>query len=95
MEVFSAVYPESLCTGVPLVTTDFRFSRDVCKDAAAYYEPCNARAAAQQIVRLAEDEQAWRALSARGREVFAELPDAAQKWELQKAMIQKVAADSL
>ena len=95
MEVFSAVYPESLCTGVPLVTTDFRFSRDVCKDAAAYYEPCNAVAAAQQIVRLAEDEQAWRTLSDRGREVFAELPDAAQKWDLQKAMIQEVAADSL
>ena len=34
LEVFSAVYPESLCTGVPLVTTDLRFSRDVCKDGA-------------------------------------------------------------
>jgi glycosyltransferase involved in cell wall biosynthesis len=94
LEVFSAVYPESFCTGVPLVTTDFRFSRDVCKDAAAYYEPCNAVAAAAQIIRLAEDEQAWTALSARGREVFASLPDAAQKWQLQKKMIQQVAADS-
>jgi len=91
LEVFSAVYPESLCTGVPLVTTDMRFSRDVCKDAAVYFEPTNARSAATQIVRLAEDEKAWRAISERGREVYKELPDAAAKWELQKGMIADVA----
>jgi len=91
LEVFSAVYPESLCTGVPLVTTDLRFARDVCKEAAVYFEPTNARSAATQIVRLAEDEKAWRAISERGREVYKELPDAAAKWELQKGMIADVA----
>ena len=91
LEVFSAVYPESLCTGVPLVTTDLRFARDVCKDAAAYFEPVNAHSAASQIVRLAEDEQAWRAISDRGREIYKELPDATSKWELQKSMITDVA----
>jgi glycosyltransferase involved in cell wall biosynthesis len=91
LEVFSAVYPESLCTGVPLVTTDLRFARDVCKDAAGYFEPANASSAAAQIVRLAEDEQAWRNISDRGREIYKELPDAAEKWELQKEMIVDVA----
>jgi len=90
LEVFSAVYPESLCTGVPLVTTDLRFSRDVCKEAAAYFEATNAKSAATQLVRLAENETEWRAKSARGREIFSQLPDAAGKWELQRAMITDV-----
>jgi glycosyltransferase involved in cell wall biosynthesis len=92
LEVFSAVYPESLCTGVPLVTTDLRFARDVCKDAAAYFRPTDAKAAAEQIVRLAEDEGYWQQLSDRGREVFKGLPSAGKKWELQKQVITQVAA---
>jgi len=94
LEVFSAVYPECLCTGVPLVTTDMRFSRDICQDAAAYYRPGDARSAAGQIIELAENEQAWRRISERGREVYAALPDAAGKWELQKAMVQEAAGRS-
>jgi glycosyltransferase involved in cell wall biosynthesis len=91
LEVFSAVYPECLSTGVPLVTTDLRFARDVCKDAAAYYKPKDPRAAAMQIVRLAEDRDYWEQKSRRGKEVFSELPDATRKWELQKEVITRVA----
>ena len=91
LEVFSAVYPESLSTGTPLVTTDLRFARDVCKDAAAYFEPTNARSAAAQIVRLSEDKDYWQGISARGKEVFNGLPDAGQKWQLQKDVILRVA----
>jgi glycosyltransferase involved in cell wall biosynthesis len=92
LEVFSAVYPESLCTGVPLVTTDLRFSRDVCKDAAVYFEPTNAKSAAAKIVSILEDEAEWRAISNRGRELFAQLPSATRKWELQRAMMNDVAS---
>ena len=94
LEVFSAVYPESLCTGVPLVTTNLRFASDVCKDAAAYFEPTNARSAAEQLIRLAEDQELWREMSARGQEIYRQLPDAAEKWALQKRMIQDIAARS-
>jgi glycosyltransferase involved in cell wall biosynthesis len=91
LEVFSAVYPESLCTGVPLVTTDLRFARDVCQDAAAYFEPTNAISAAKQIIRLTEDKEYWRQISNRGFEVFRGMPSASQKWELQKEVIARVA----
>ncbi|MGI9290907.1 MAG: glycosyltransferase [Gammaproteobacteria bacterium] len=92
LEVFSAVYPESLSTGTPLITTDLRFARDVCKDAAAYFEPKNAISAAEQVVKLAEDEAYWRGISERGKEVFKGLPDAGRKWKLQKEVILHVAA---
>ncbi len=92
LEVFSAVYPESLSTGLPLVTTELRFATDVCKDAAAYFTPTDAQSAAEQIVRLAEDRDYWQQKSDRGREVFSELPNAQQKWDLQKDVILRVAA---
>ena len=85
------MYPESLSTGLPLVTTNLRFATDVCKDAAAYFEPTNARSAAEQIVRLAEDRDYWLEKSTRGREVFREFPNAQQKWDLQKNLITRVA----
>jgi glycosyltransferase involved in cell wall biosynthesis len=92
LEVFSAVYPESLCTGVPLVTTDLRFARDILKDAAVYFEPTNAHSAASQLIRLSEDRDYWQGISARGKEVFNDLPDAGQKWQLQKDVILRVAS---
>ena len=92
LEVFSAVYPESLCTGVPLVTTDLRFARDACKDAAAYFTPGDACSAASQIIHLAEDESYWQQKSDRGHEVFKDFPNAAEKWGLQKKVITHVAA---
>lgn len=91
LEVFSAVYPESLCTGVPLVTTDLRFARDVCEDAAAYFEPTNPTSAAEKIISLAENPEQWVEMSGRGQEIFSRLPNAAEKWELQKGMIGEVA----
>ena len=63
----------------------------MCKDAAAYFEPTNPRSAAEQIVRLAEDRDYWQQKSERGKEIFAELPNAGQKWDLQKGVITKVA----
>ncbi|MCP4000710.1 MAG: glycosyltransferase [Gammaproteobacteria bacterium] len=92
LEVFSAVYPESLCTGVPLVTTDLRFARDVCQDAAAYFRPTDARSAAEHIIRLAEDEAYWRQISEHGQEIFKGLPNAGEKWDLQKKVILQAAA---
>lgn len=91
LEVFSAVYPESLSTGVPLVTTDLRFATDVCKDAAVYFEPTNAKSAAKQIIRLAEDRDFWQEKSDLGRQIYKALPDSGQQWGLQKEVIARVA----
>lgn len=92
LEVFSAVYPESMSTGLPLVTTNLRFATDACKDAAAYFMPTNADDAAKKIIRLAEDREYWERKSARGLEIYSELPNAQQKWDLQKDVIMKVAS---
>lgn len=93
LEVFSAVYAESQCTGVPLVTADRKFAHDACKDAALYFEPLDARDAAEKIIYLAEHHDEWQRLSDRGREISARMPDSSERFQLLKKTILSVAAD--
>ena len=67
-ECFSASYPEAMKMEKPIVTTDLGFARSICGDAALYFEPCNANAAAEQVVRLLQDPLLQDKLRASGRE---------------------------
>lgn len=49
LEVFSASTLEAMFFHLPIVATDFDFNLDVMDDAALYYEPKNARKAAERI----------------------------------------------
>ena len=42
LESFSATYIDSMALGVPIFTSDRDFARDVCGDAAWYFDPLNA-----------------------------------------------------
>lgn len=52
LEVFSVTYLESMAMKTPIVTTDFSFSREVCGEAALYYEPKNAKDAASKLFNI-------------------------------------------
>lgn len=52
LETFSATYPEAMATGVPLVASDRDFARTICADAALYFPPLEAGAAAAAISRV-------------------------------------------
>jgi hypothetical protein len=62
------------------VTTDLGFAHDACKDAALYYEPQNARAAAEKILLLVNSPDIWKRLVDRGSKVLAELPTPEQRF---------------
>lgn len=49
LEVFSASTVEAMYFHLPIVATDFEFNREVMDDACLYYEPKNARQAAERI----------------------------------------------
>ncbi len=65
-ECFSASYPEAMKMGKPILTTDLGFARSICENAALYFRPRDARAAAQQIVRLIEKDDLRNALRLAG-----------------------------
>ena len=66
-ECFSASYPEAMIMGKPIVTTDLGFARSICGDAALFYEAKNAKAAAEVIIRLLENEPLQKDLIEQGR----------------------------
>ena len=74
LETFSANYPEAMAMKKPIVTTDLGFAHDACKDAALYYEPRNAKSAAEKILTLISDPIMWERLVDCGTMVLEELP---------------------
>ena len=56
LECFSAVYPEAMRMGKPIITTDLGFSRSLCGEAALYYDALSPEAFGEAIYRLACDK---------------------------------------
>lgn len=67
LETFPATYPESMAMGVPIVTSDLPFARSICGDAARYFSPGDAQAAAEAIGAVATDEELRLRLIGAGR----------------------------
>jgi glycosyltransferase involved in cell wall biosynthesis len=60
--------------GLPVVTSDLDFSRAICGDAALYFAPREAAAAADQILALLASPALWARLTDRGRQQLQQLP---------------------
>lgn len=56
LEVFSASTLEAMYFRLPVVATDFDFNTEVMSDSCLYYEPMNAKSAAEQIKKYVESE---------------------------------------
>jgi glycosyltransferase involved in cell wall biosynthesis len=65
-ESFSATCVEAMHFGVPLVTSDRDFAREVCGDAALYADPTDADALAEAIGRALDDAALRRSLRTAG-----------------------------
>lgn len=57
LECFSATYPEAMRMGVPIVAADMGFARSLCGEAAKYYDPMDAKEAAEVIYWVSNDEE--------------------------------------
>ncbi len=92
LECSTAVYPESFIAGLPLVTSDLDFARELCGDAALYCDPYSADEAADRIERILGDPELANDLTAKGRVVLArEYPTPEEKWRSLLACLEEVA----
>lgn len=82
LEMFTANYPEAMAMGMPIVTSNLDFARDVCRDAALYFSPQHPREAAQRVVELLSDRGLWERLLERGKARLSEFPTAEQQYRL-------------
>jgi glycosyltransferase involved in cell wall biosynthesis len=87
LETFSANYPEAMAMGLPIITTNLDFAREVCSDAALYFEPMNARDAARAITQLCQNAQLWQSLVAEGKNILHALPTQERKYEMYKSCL--------
>lgn len=57
LEVFSASTVEAMYFNLPIIATDFPFNTEVLADACLYYEPKNAKDAANQFAKMIVDKE--------------------------------------
>lgn len=90
LETFSATYPEAMAMERPIVTTDLDFAHDICGDAAAYYKPLSAQAAARAIEKVGGDGAYRETLIENGRRRLAFYPSPEEKYRLMMEWISEV-----
>lgn len=79
LEIFSATYVEAMAARRPLLASDRPFAREICGDAALYFDPLNPAAAAETIARLLTHPEERIALVEAGVRRLTSFPDAAAK----------------
>lgn len=91
IESSTAVFPESFIAKRPLIVSDRDFARDLCGDAAVYFDPLNPVNIAQKINLVLGDSSLYELLVNNASEVLKKnylTPD--EKWHAQKALLMKL-----
>jgi glycosyltransferase involved in cell wall biosynthesis len=68
LETFSAAYPEAMKMKKPILTSNYSFATDTCRDAALYFDPLDPQDIANKIKQLIEDKNLQTELIEKGNE---------------------------
>ena len=74
LECFSASYPEAMCMRRPILTSNLSFAKDICKDAALYFDPMDPQNIAEAIFRLKNENGLYSNLVEKGANIFSNIP---------------------
>ncbi len=74
LESFSGTYVEAMFHRKPIFTSDRPFARDVCQDAATYFDPLDPHDIVAKIDSVASNRKRMEELTARGSEILKSLP---------------------
>lgn len=91
LETFSGVFVESMATGTILIVSDRAFSRDICKNAAIYFDPKSVKSGVDAIIKVIEmNKQEKDELKNKGFNQIKTLPDAQQRYVMIKNVLIKI-----
>lgn len=91
VESSTAVFPEAFLAGRPLLVSDRPFSKELCENAALYFDPLDEKNIADVIWKLVNDVSLQVSLTANGQKILLKnYPSAEKKWALQKNLIFKL-----
>ncbi len=91
LEVFSASTVEAMYFNLPIVATNFSFNTEVLADSSLYYEPKNAKAAAQQLAKLIADKALQEEMKEKMKIQLAKYGDYDKHFNAIKAFLLQVA----
>ena len=66
IETFSASYPESMKMKKPILTSDLDFAKDVCNDAALFFDPTDPQNIADTIEEIILNKKLYNSLTKKG-----------------------------
>lgn len=89
LETFSAVYPEAMVMGLPIVSSDKPFARAICGDAATYFSVENPGEAAEAILKLQRDSEFRQRLIDRGNARAVGFPSPGDKYRMVHQLIER------
>ncbi len=93
LECFTAVYPEAMRMGRPIVTTDLEFARGLCGEAAEYYSAVDAQACAKSIYQVATDADLRMRLVENGKEQLRSFDNYEQRAEKLITLTERIALE--
>lgn len=91
VESSTAVFPESFIAERPLLVSDRDFARNLCGDAALYFDPLDAADIARKIDDLLKDQQLQQKISGAAINVLHKnYLSPTEKWEQQRLLLKKL-----
>ena len=94
LETFSAAYPEAMKMQKPILTSNYSFATDVCKDAALYFDPLDPKDIAEKINKLASSKTLQQKLIEKGKKRVKEFETARTRAEKYVAICEKIIKSS-
>lgn len=79
LECFTANYPEAMAMKKPIVTTSLSFARNLCGNAALYFDPLDAQEAAEKIIKVYQNANLRRLLTDEGTKELKKFPSPEQR----------------
>lgn len=92
LESFSGTYLEAMKAGCPILTSDRDFAREVCGEAALYFDPLDADSIVRTILRLRDEPGLRQRLIAAGQKRLQQrFPTWAEVTERYVELLRKIA----
>ena len=70
LESFTASYPEAMKMKLPILTSNYSFAKDICGDAALYFDPLDPDDIAEKIKLVASNQHLRDKLIRNGQEIL-------------------------
>ncbi len=91
LETFSVTFLEAMKMNRPIITTNLDFTRDICGDAAEYFEPLDAESAVDAIITIGKRTTSrYSELVKRGIERLKQFPSPSEKYNMHIQWLEKV-----